>query len=65
MPVDIEGKNYYWIFEICLKAGVSRSTILRWLKSGVIPEPIKDRRGWRIFNEDELGMIIREVKKTR
>ena len=65
MPVEIDGQNYYWIYELCREARVSRSTILRWLKSGVIPEPIKDRRGWRIFSRDELARIIQEVKKTR
>lgn len=65
MPVDIDGKSYYWIYEVCQQARVSRSTLLRWLKSGVIPEPIKDRRGWRIFSKEELKNIMQEVKKTR
>lgn len=64
MPVEIDGKNYYWVFEVCREARVSRSTLLRWLKRGVIQEPIKDRRGWRIFSEEDMKRIKTEVEMT-
>jgi len=65
MPVEIDGEKHYWVFEVCQEARVSRSTLLRWLKRGVIQEPIKDRRGWRIFSESDLKRIRREVERTR
>jgi len=64
MSVEIDGKKYYWTLEVCYKAHLSRSTLLRWLKRGVIEEPIKDRRGWRIFSEEELERIKAETKRT-
>jgi len=64
MPVEIDGKLYYWTLEVCQEMCLSRSTILRWLKSGVIQEPIRDRRNWRIFSEEELDKIRAEVNKT-
>jgi excisionase family DNA binding protein len=64
MPVGIDGNNYYWVLEVCREVNVSRSTLLRWLKRGVIREPIKDRRGWRIFSEEDLNRIKLEVKRT-
>ena len=64
MPVEIDGNNYYWVLEVCRETHVSRSTLLRWLKRGVIREPIKDRRGWRIFSEEDLNRIKLEVRRT-
>jgi len=64
MPVEIDGKHYYWTLEVCRKAHLSRSTLLRWLKGGLVQEPIKDRRGWRIFSEEDLKRIRTEVEKT-
>ena len=65
MAVKIDGKVYYWTLEFCRKALLSRSTLLRWLKDGVILEPIRDRRGWRLFSEDDLKNIKSEIKITR
>lgn len=65
MPVVIDGKIYYWSLELCRKASISRSTLLRWLKEGILKEPIRDRRGWRIFSEEELDKIKAEVERTR
>jgi predicted site-specific integrase-resolvase len=64
MPVEISGKKYYRVLEVCDDAGISRSTLLRWLKNGVVKEPIRDRRGWRIFSREELGKIKNEIKRT-
>ena len=64
MPVEVDEKKYYWILEVCCKVHISRSTLLRWLKSGVIKEPIRVRRGWRIFSEEELRTIEAEIKMT-
>jgi predicted site-specific integrase-resolvase len=64
MPVEIDGKKHYWVFEVCRETGISRSTLLRWLKRGVIQEPLKDRRGWRIFSEEDMQKIRNEIEKT-
>ena len=65
MSVVIDEKKYYWTLEFCRKAHISRSTLLRWLKKGVIEEPIRDRRDWRIFSEPDLKRIKAEVGRTR
>jgi len=64
MPVEYDGKKYYRTLEVCRKVHLSRSTLLRWLKSGVITEPVKDRRGWRIFSTEELKKIKEELERT-
>ena len=64
MPVEFDGKVYYWTLEVCQEAHLSRSTLLRWLKCGVVEEPIRDRRGWRIFREEDVQKIKAEIRRT-
>ncbi len=44
-------------------AGISKATLLRWLKEGKIPETARDIRGWRVFTEEEVEHI-REYANT-
>lgn len=38
-------------------AGVHRDTLLRWLRAKSVPEPSRDRRGWRVFTRQEARQI--------
>lgn len=38
-------------------AGVHRDTLLRWLREGAVPQPRRDRRGWRVFTAQEATTI--------
>lgn len=40
-------------------AGVHRDTLLRWLRLGLVPEPARDRHGWRVFTREEGEQIAR------
>lgn len=40
-------------------AQVHRDTLLRWLREGRIPEPGRDRNGWRIFTLEEAQAVVR------
>jgi DNA modification methylase len=40
-------------------AGVHRDTLLRWLRSGRVPEPGRDRNGWRVFTAREATDVVR------
>ena len=44
--------------DVAAKAGVHRDTLLRWLRKGTVPEPQRDRHGWRIFSASEAAMIV-------
>lgn len=57
-------KKFYSVKEVADLAGVHRATIRRWLESGRIPEPDRDRNGWRIFTEEELGIVLRYANRT-
>jgi DNA-binding transcriptional MerR regulator len=43
--------------------GISRATLFRWLKKGLINKQLKDRRGWRLFTEDNLQKIQTEIRR--
>ncbi len=64
MPVPINGQRYYRTAEVCLKVGIAKSTLLRWIKEGIVNEAEhRDRRGWRLFAEDETDRLQVEVNK--
>ena len=54
---EINGQKYFDTNEICEKANISRPTLFRWLKRGVLNKLHKDRRGWRLFTEEDLAKI--------
>jgi DNA-binding transcriptional MerR regulator len=62
VPIE-NNREYYWMLEVCRNARISRSTLLRWLKQGIIKEPLRDRRGYRIFTGEDLRKIKAEAGK--
>lgn len=47
----------YTSAEVATLVGIHKDTLLRWLRDGLIPEPTRDRHGWRMFTENELLRI--------
>ncbi len=44
--------------EVARLAGVHKDTLLRWLRSGLVREPHRDRRGWRYFTPTEADAVV-------
>jgi len=66
MPVTINGQTYYRTAEVCLMVGIGKSTLFRWVKEGIMEEAEhRDRRGWRLFTEDEIDRVKMEVNGIR
>jgi len=66
MPVKISGQVYYRTSEVCQKTGVSRATLFRWFKTGIIEDvEHRDRKEWRLFTEDDLNRIQAEANKIK
>jgi excisionase family DNA binding protein len=65
MSMEIDGKIYYKTSEACKKIGISRATLFRWLKAGILEKHYKDRRGWRIYTEEDLILIRSEAKRIK
>ncbi len=62
MPMTMKGRTYYRTAEVCQTVGIGRSTLLRWLRSGVISDVSnRDRRGWRLFTQAEIKRIEDEA----
>ena len=58
--------RYYRTNEACKKAGISRATFFRWVKHGIIRDvAYKDRRGWRLFREEDIERLKKEANKIR
>jgi DNA-binding transcriptional MerR regulator len=62
MSIEINGVTYYRTAEVCAKAGISRATLFRWLKAGILQKTYRDRRGWRMYTEDDLDTMQTEAK---
>ena len=66
MPKEVENKTYYLTTEACEMAGISRGTLLRWIREGIIDEvELRDRNGWRLFSEKEVKKLKAENQRTR
>lgn len=62
MPTKLNGEIYYRTAEACQIAGISKNTFLRWVKEGSFADvERKDRRGWRLFTDDDLDRLKAEV----
>ena len=58
MAIVSRGVTYYRTTEAARYAGISRSTLLRWLSQGrVVLAERRDRNGWRVFSQEDIGAI--------
>jgi len=64
MSIKIGGRLYYRTAEACDMAGISKNTYLRWVRDGILMDVIhRDRRGWRLFTEEDLRRLKAESTK--
>ena len=64
MPVAINGQRFYRTSEACRMVGISRTTLLRWLRQGNLKLPeYRDRRRWRLFTEDDVDRLNLEANR--
>jgi len=65
MPIRLNGEIYYRTAEACRIAGTSKNTFLRWVRNGLFVDvEHRDRRGWRLFTEDDLNRLKAEVNRV-
>jgi len=58
MPVVIDNQTYYRTVEVCRIVGISRNTLFKWLKEGVLSDvEYRDCRGWRLFTQAQLETL--------
>ena len=66
MGVEINGQIYYRTAEVCQIVGIGKSTLFRWIRQNIVEEAeYRDRKGWRLFSEDELRSITAETSRIQ
>jgi len=66
MPVKINGRVYYRTAEVCQIVGIGKSTLFRWIRQNIVNDTeCRDRKGWRLFAEDELLSLKSETNKIQ
>jgi predicted site-specific integrase-resolvase len=66
MPVKINGRIYYRTAEACQMVGIGKSTLFRWIRQNIVKDSeYRDRKGWRLFAEDELLSLKSETNKIQ
>jgi len=64
MSLVINNQTYYRTAEVCQTIGISRNTLYRWLQRGILgTTEHRDRRGWRLFTQDELDTLTVESNR--
>jgi predicted site-specific integrase-resolvase len=62
MAWTIDGHRYYGTAEACSVAGISKDTLLRWVRTGQFEDvKFRDRHGWRLFTDDDLSRLKAKV----
>lgn len=46
-------------------AGISKSTLLRWIKQGVVADVRRDRNNWRVFTPKDVLRIKKVVSSGK
>jgi predicted DNA-binding transcriptional regulator AlpA len=57
MPVEINGTRYLQVTEVADTVGVTRQTLWRWRRDGVIPVGRKYRGRQIIYTQSEVELI--------
>ncbi|HUX48578.1 MAG TPA: helix-turn-helix domain-containing protein [Dehalococcoidia bacterium] len=66
MSVKMNGRTYYRTAEVCQIVGIGRSTLFRWLRQNVVKEAqYRDRKGWRLFTEEDLRSLAAESSRIQ
>jgi len=64
VTIIINGQTYYRTSEACQRAGISKATLFRWVKVGILEDIVRrDRKGWRLFTQDDINRIKSEATK--
>jgi len=64
MAISINSQTYYRTSEACQRAGISRATLFRWLRAGILEDVMyRDRKGWRLFTQDDIDRIKSEATR--
>ena len=58
-------QKQYRLIDIARQIDRDKSTIIRWEELGLIPQAMRDSRGWRYYSADQVRKIVSLVKETK
>ena len=58
MPLEISGSTYYSTATVLEDADISRQTLWRWRREGLVPQGHRFRNGQLLFTQDEYRQIL-------
>ena len=58
MPLEICGHTYYATSTVLEDAAISRQTLWRWRREGLVPQGHRFRNGQLLFTRDEYQQIL-------
>ena len=62
MPIEVRGKRYYRTGKAVKMAGVSPSTLFRWIDTGIFEDDlVRDRRGRRLFSNEDVARLQKDA----
>jgi len=65
MAIRINDQTYFRTSEACQRAGISKATLFRWFKVGILEDIVRrDRNGWRLFTENDINRIKSEATRV-
>ncbi len=65
MPkLESNSKKRYKTIEVCKLFDVSRATLFRWEREGLISGPPRDWRNWRVYTTQNI-QEIKQIIKSR
>lgn len=65
--MQVNSRKRYKTIEVCELFDVSRATLFRWEREGLISGPTRDWRNWRLYTAQqikEIKQIIRNRKSA-
>lgn len=57
--------NYYSSKDVCEELQISKSTLFKWEREGLITKVRRDWRGWRLYDKRNMEEIRRNIEKQR
>lgn len=52
------GKYLYTLQDVAAETGRSPDLLRKLHREGILPDPIRDGRGWRLYTENQIKLII-------
>jgi DNA-binding transcriptional MerR regulator len=57
--------KYYTTLEVAHELKVSKQTLLNWLYAGKIPEPPRNRKGYRLWSPSRVSLVRKLIQEGR